>query len=308
MAATTKKVRLTLEIDVTVAADEDHERAVWTAAVAVNPTLPGVMFGQSGTVGVEAEDEPSREVGPAAGQQPARGTTAAHSPVGPQDTPPPKQRDGGVKTEPGEVGLTLAIARLLGSAFGLWGYSLDISLNGEGQGKNPDLIAVEESRIYAAALEAIDCQAPASVARREVSGVTVWAEEKPSELYLVLREAMFEAYRLAPHLPEVPRYGADRLRPPSSIESLWTFSFKPDAEFPGLSLDTEPAGLLKALLAEGVVQRDQLRPATGAGGAIHLVFVSEGEALAFLRRINGWLSDCAMTIAKRRWAAEARKA
>lgn len=55
MAAMTKKVRLTLEIDVTVPADEDHERAVWTAAVALGPTLPGVTIGQPAVVGVEAE-------------------------------------------------------------------------------------------------------------------------------------------------------------------------------------------------------------------------------------------------------------
>lgn len=312
MAAMTKKVRLTLEIDVTVPAGEDHERAVWTAAVALGPTLPGVTIGQPAVVGVEAEDDPVRDVGSEAGQQAAHltpETKAACPRLDPQDVQPPRQRDGGVKSERGEVGLTPVIVRHFGTAFGLWGYSLDISLNGTGQGKNPDLIAVEESQIYAAVMEAIDSQVPPSVARREISGVTVWAEEKPSELYLVLREAMFEAYRLAQYLPELPRYGADRLRPPTSTEGLWTIAFEPDDEFPGLIPETGVHGLLKALVAEGVVQGDQVRPAPTAGGEVHLAFADKGEAFAFLKRINGWLSDYAITVAKSRWAAaQARKA
>ena len=100
------------------------------------------------------------------------------------------------------MGLTPSIVRQFGVAFGLWGYSMDISLNGKGHGKNPDLIAVEESNIYGAVVEAIEAEAPSSAAKRQVAGVTVWVEEKPSELYVVLREAMFEAYRLAPSLPE----------------------------------------------------------------------------------------------------------
>src|SRR5215831_3794375 len=102
MAATMKKVRLTLEIDVTVPADEDHERAVWTAAVALGPTLPGVTIGQPAIVGVEAEDELVRDVGSEAGQQAAHlapETKAACPPLSPQDIQPPKQRDGGVKSE-----------------------------------------------------------------------------------------------------------------------------------------------------------------------------------------------------------------
>jgi hypothetical protein len=305
MAATTKKVRLTLEIDVTVPTDEDHERAVWTAAVALGPTLAGVTIGQPAIVGVEAEDEPVRDVGPEAGKHAAHlapETKAARPPLGPQDIQPPRQLDGGVTSERGEVGLTPVLVRNFGIAFGLWGHSLDISLNGEPQGKNPDLIAVEESHIYAAVMEAIDSQVPPSVARREISGVTVWAEEKPSELYLILREAMFEAYRLAQYLPEFHRYGADRLRPPNSTEGLWTFSFMPDDALPGLLPEAGVHGLLKALIADGIVQRDQVRPAATAGGEGHLVFVDKGEAFAFLKRINGWLSDYAITVAKRRWA------
>jgi hypothetical protein len=305
MAATTKKVRLTLEIDVTVPTDEDHERAVWTAAVALGPTLPGVTLGQPAIVGVEAEDEPFREMGTEAGQQAAHlapETKATCPPLGPQDVQPPRQRDGGVTSERGEVGLTPVIVRHFGTAFGLWGYSLDISLNGAGRGKNPDLIAVEESHIYAAVLEAIDSQVPPSVARREISGVTVWAEDKPSELYLVLREAMFDAYRLAPYLPELHRYGADRIRPPSNTEGLWTVSFKPDDEFRGLPPEAGVHGLLKALIADGIVQRDQVRPTAIAGGEVTFAFADKGEASAFLKRINGWLSDYAITVAKRRWA------
>jgi hypothetical protein len=304
MAATTKKVRLTLEIDVTVPTDEDHERAVWTAAVALGPTLPGVTIGEPAIVGVEAEDELFRDVGAEAGTQPshlAPGTKAVSPPLGRQDIPLLRQRDRGVKTEPGEVGVTPAIARLIGTAFGLWGYSLDLSLNGEGQRKNPDLIAVEESQIYAAVMEAIDSQVPPSVARREISGVTVWAEEKPSELYLILREAMFEAYRLAPYFPELHRYGAERLRPPSNNEGLWTFSFKPDDEFQGLLPQAGMHGLREALVADGIVQRDQVRPAGIAGGEVHLGFADKGEAIAFLKRRNGWLADSAISVAKRQW-------
>jgi hypothetical protein len=94
MATTTKKVRLTLEIDVTVPADEDHERAVWTAAVALGPTLPGVRIGQPAIVGVEAEDEPFPDVDAGAGQKPSpltAETKAAGPPLGPQDVQPPRQ-------------------------------------------------------------------------------------------------------------------------------------------------------------------------------------------------------------------------
>jgi hypothetical protein len=309
MAMTTKKIRLTLEIDVTVPAEEDHERAVWTAAVALGPTLPGVRIGQPAIVGVEAEDEPFSDVGPKAGKQaPHLGpeTKAACPPLGPQDIQPPRQRDGGETSERGEIGMTPAIVFHFGTAFGLWGYSLDVSLNGESQGRNPDLIAVEESHIYAAVMETIDSQAPSSVARREISGVTVWAEEKPSELYLVLREAMFEAYRLAPYLPEPHRYGADRLTPPSSPEGLWTFSFMPVDEFPDLLPEAGVHGLLKALVADGIVQKDQARPAATAGGEVQIAFPAKAEAIAFLKRINGWLSDYAITVAKRRRATAQR--
>src|SRR5207253_10271115 len=119
-----------------------------------------------------------------------------------------------------------------------------------------------------------------------------------------LREAMFEAYRLAPYLPELPLYGADRLRPPSSPEGLWTFSFKLDDEVLGLFPEPGVHGLLKALLAERIVQRDQVRPAATAGGEVHLAFADKGEALAFFKRINGWLYDYAMTVANRRWATQ----
>jgi hypothetical protein len=307
MAATTKKVRLTLEIDVTVPADEDHERAVWTAAVALGPSLPGVTIGQPAIVGVEAEDEPVGDVGPEAGKHSAHlapETKAARPPLGPQDIQPPRQPDEGATSERGEVGLTPVIVRHFGTAFGLWGHSLDISLNGQPQGNNPDLIAVEESQIYAAVMEAIDSQLPPALARREIAGVTVWAEEKPSELYLILREAMFEAYRLAPYLPELRRYGADRLRPPSTTEGLWTFSFMPDDAVLDLLSEAGVHGLLKALIADGIVQRDQVRSAATAGGEVHLGFADKGEALAFLKRINGWLPDYAITVAKRRWATE----
>ena len=312
MAATTKKVRLTVEIDVTVPEGEDQERAVWTATVVLGPTLPGVTIGQPVIVGVEAEDEPFRDVGAGAGKQPSYLTAEAKAgrpPLGPEDIQPPQQRDGEGKTKGGETGLTPAVARHFGTAFGLWGYSLDLSLNGAGQGQNPDLIAVEESQIYAAVLEAIDSQVPRSMARREISGVTVWAEEKPSELYLVLREAMFEAYRLAPYLPELPRYGAERVTAPNSHEGQWTVALKADDELPGLMSEAGVQGLLKALLAEGMVQKDQLRPAAVSGGGVDLVFADKAEALAFLNRINGWLLDYAITVANKRWArAQAAKA
>ena len=61
MNATRKKIRLTLEIEVTAPVGEDHERAAWTAAIGVTPTLPGVAFGPADVVGIETEDEPCRK-------------------------------------------------------------------------------------------------------------------------------------------------------------------------------------------------------------------------------------------------------
>ena len=113
---------------------------------------------------------------------------------------------GGV-SEPAEsrqLGLTVPVVCHFGTAFGLWGYNLDVMLNGKGQGDHPDLIAVEESDIYAAVACAIEAQDPPRMVRREVAGVRVWVEEKPSELYAVLRHAMFEAYRRVPEFPDRP--------------------------------------------------------------------------------------------------------
>jgi hypothetical protein len=91
--------------------------------------------------------------------------------------------------------LTPTIVRQFGIAFGLWGHNLDIALNGKSQGSNPDLIAVEESAAYAAVLEMIEAQDPSQVVKKQVAGVWVYAEEKPSALYQAMREAMFAAYR-----------------------------------------------------------------------------------------------------------------
>src|SRR5437016_1180428 len=93
--------------------------------------------------------------------------------------------------------LTPAIVRQFGIALGLWGYNLDLALNGRGQGDMPDLVAVEESPVYAAILDMIEKQDPPGFVKKRLDGVSVYAEETPSALYLVLREAMFEAYRRA---------------------------------------------------------------------------------------------------------------
>jgi hypothetical protein len=93
--------------------------------------------------------------------------------------------------------LTPAIVRQFGIAFGLWAYNLDVALTGRRQGDRPDLVAVEESAVYAAVLDMIEEQDPPLVVKKQISGVSVYAEEAPSALYLAMREAMFEAYRRA---------------------------------------------------------------------------------------------------------------
>src|SRR5262245_25697772 len=108
-----------------------------------------------------------------------------------------------------QVGLTPVVVRQFGIALGIWGYATDVMLDGGGQGRNPELIAIEESDIYGAVMEAIEAQDPAHYAKRQVNGRAVWAEEKPSELYQVMRSAMFEAYRWAKFLPSVAPYSRD---------------------------------------------------------------------------------------------------
>ena len=93
--------------------------------------------------------------------------------------------------------LTPAVVRQFGIAFGLWGYNLDVALTGSAQDRTPDLIAVEESAVYAAVLSMIEEQDPPRVVKKQIGGVSVYEEERPSELYLAMREAMFEAYRRA---------------------------------------------------------------------------------------------------------------
>jgi hypothetical protein len=93
--------------------------------------------------------------------------------------------------------LTPAIVRQLGTALGLWGYTLDLGLTGKPQEANPDLIAVEESPVYGAILSMIEEQEPPRMVKKEVSGVSVYVDEAPSALYLAMREAMYEAYRQA---------------------------------------------------------------------------------------------------------------
>jgi hypothetical protein len=201
------------------------------------------------------------------------------------------------------MGLTLSVVRHMGVAFGLWGYRIDLALNGTGQGKNPDLIAVEESDIYAAVMDAIEAQAPRSGARREVAGRTVWWEEEPSELYIALREAMFEAYRWAPYLPQVPRYGVDRITPPSSADPSWTFSANPDLESPELVSALGALSFVDMLVAEGMVQGDQVRPPATRTRELRLAFTSKEQVSTFLKCLNRWLFDHAVAVAKRRWDA-----
>ena len=93
--------------------------------------------------------------------------------------------------------LTPAVVRQFGVAFGLWGYNLDVALTGRAQQGTPDLVAVEESAAYAAVLTMIEEQDPPRVVKKQIAGVSVYEEEKPSELYRAMREAMFEAYRRA---------------------------------------------------------------------------------------------------------------
>lgn len=61
----------------------------------------------------------------------------------------------------------------------------------------PDLIAVEESGVYAAVVTMIEEQDPPLVVKKQIGGVSVYDEESPSALYLAMREGMFEAYRRA---------------------------------------------------------------------------------------------------------------
>jgi hypothetical protein len=303
---TTKKVRLTLEIEVSAPPAEDHERAVWTAAIAVTPTLQGVAFGPAKTVGVEAEDELLAEAGRVDVQRPEQQATerktAAAAPIH-GDVRDPVAEKGRETAQGRTVGLTLPIVRHFGIAFGLWGYSTDVALTGRGQGNNPDLIAVEETDVYAAVVEAIEAQEPTRRIKREIAGRNVWSEEGVSELYGVLREAMFEAYRWAPCLPPVNRYGADRLAPPSHADPSWTFSANPILDNPDLLQDLSSASLAEVLVREGVVRVDQVLPHAGLAGEVRFSFASEGEALAFIKRFNRWLLDHAVAVAKGRWAA-----
>jgi hypothetical protein len=93
--------------------------------------------------------------------------------------------------------LTPDVVRQFGAAFGLWAYQWDVALNGEPQAGGLDLVAVEETDAYAAVMRMIEAQDPPIVVKKEISGVPVYAEEKASALYLVLRQAMVEAYRAA---------------------------------------------------------------------------------------------------------------
>jgi hypothetical protein len=43
----------------------------------------------------------------------------------------------------------------------------------------------------------IEAQDPSRVVKKQIAGVSVYAEESPSTLYLAMRDAMFEAYRQA---------------------------------------------------------------------------------------------------------------
>jgi hypothetical protein len=58
----------------------------------------------------------------------------------------------------------------------------------------PDFVGVEETAVYGAILEAIEKQDPPRVVRIQADGVATYAEKRPSELYLLMREAMLEAY------------------------------------------------------------------------------------------------------------------
>jgi hypothetical protein len=299
----TKKVRLTLEIEVSIPPTEDHERAVWTAAVAVTPTLPGVAFGPATIAGVEAEDELLAAGGHEAIQFPephaTEGTTAA-APSIPGDIRSPVAR-GEATVKVHTVELTLPIVRQFGIAFGLWAYSTDIALTGHGQGKKPDLIAVEESDPYAAVVEAIDEQAPPRGVKREVAGHQVWIEEETSELYTVLREAMFEAYRWAPYMPTVKRYGLDCLEAPNRADPSRQFSADLSLDNPDLFSSRSSASLTDILVNAGIICEDQVPPGA-AGGGVQFAFASEAEASAFLKRLNCWLLDYAVAVARRRWA------
>jgi hypothetical protein len=93
--------------------------------------------------------------------------------------------------------LTPAVVRQFGVAFGLWACNLDSALLGRPQAGNPDLSSVEESAVYLAVLEMINQQDSPQVVKKEVAGVWVYVEEKPSALYQAMREAMFEGYRQA---------------------------------------------------------------------------------------------------------------
>jgi len=174
------------------------------------------------------------------------------------------------------------VVRHFGIAFGLWGHSMDVLLNGKGQGENPDLIGIEESRVYGEVADAIEAQEPTRAAKQVVAGVTVWVEERPSKLYTMLREAMFEAYRWAAYMPEVPRYGVDRLTPPNSVDPSWTFSSDPRLECPGLFSEMNANSLSDVLVAEGIVRKAQVRPPAAGMAGIKIVFQGEGEASAFL--------------------------
>jgi len=82
---------------------------------------------------------------------------------------------------------------------------MDIAMHGRAQSGNPDLVAVEESEIYAAVMKAIEMQDPPDMVKREIAEKTVWVEEKPSELYVTMRVAMFETYRRAAQRDTIPR-------------------------------------------------------------------------------------------------------
>jgi len=201
-----------------------------------------------------------------------------------------------------ENSLNPTIVRQFGVAFGLWAYGQDVAFSGHGQSKNPDLIAVEESETYAAVMAAIEAQDPARMVKSQIGGVAVWVEEKPSALYGVMREAMFEAYRWAPYLPAIDCYSTDRIQAPGNGSNSWTIAVESERDFSDLLSGGED--LIRTLVSEGVLQEWNICPfGTSDAGTLVCAFDTEKEALAFLARLNRWLSDTAVMAAKKRWLA-----
>ena len=66
--------------------------------------------------------------------------------------------------------------------------------------------------VYGAILEVIEKQDPPQVVKKEADGRTLYAETRPSALYLLLREAMLDAYRQQVELEEAAvEYGLGNL-------------------------------------------------------------------------------------------------